>query len=146
MAAFRNQDARPTNEPAPTHANDAQALAAIAHELRRIADAMEHRLGATASQAASTAADAVATQPALPPAEEALFQSLREWRAGEARKLGMPSYIVATDKVLRAVANAKPASVDDLREIPGLGPAKTAKYGDGILAVVAGTPAPAAEA
>lgn len=122
-----------------------RALNSIASELGRIADALDARAHAKA-EADATSAAAVEDGPAadVSPQDEALFQALREWRAGEARKLGMPSYIVATDKVLRAVVQAKPATVEDLRGIPGFGPAKTAKYGEGIVAVVAAAPLEAA--
>lgn len=154
MAAPSKPEAQPTTSPdtakragrgrnlALTYApsND-RALRSIAAELRRIADA----LGARQSEPATDAADseepaatvAAEEAPALPPQDEALFQSLREWRAGEARKLGMPPYIVATDKALRAVAQRRPRRVEDLQEVPGFGPAKAAKYGPALVEVVA---------
>lgn len=119
-----------------------RALRAIADELRRIGDALESKaVHAVAPDDGVATPAAVVTgeeaAPTLSPQEESLFQSLREWRAGEARKLGMPPYIVATDKVLRAVAQKRPSSVEDLRQIPGFGPAKTAKYGAGVVELVA---------
>jgi ATP-dependent DNA helicase RecQ len=138
MAAQSNQKAsNPTVSMTYSPSSD-RALRAIADELRRIGDALESKAAAAvAVEAVSGEAEADADAPALSPQEEALFQSLREWRAGEARKLGMPPYIVATDKVLRAVAQKRPASVEDLRQIPGFGPAKTAKYGAGVVEIVA---------
>lgn len=116
-----------------------RALRAIADELRRIGDALSRTANhVTAADAADIVPDGRAeTPPVASPQEEALFQTLREWRAEEARKLGMPPYIVATDKVLRAVAAKRPTTVEGLREIPGFGPAKTAKYGAGLMEIVA---------
>lgn len=143
MAAPSIQKARNPNVNMTYSPSSDRALRAIADELRRIGDALESKaVHAVAADEAAATPDPVAatgeeTAPALSPQEESLFQSLREWRAGEARKLGMPPYIVATDKVLRAVAQKRPASVEDLRQIPGFGPAKTAKYGAGVVEIVA---------
>src|SRR5688572_2802246 len=123
MAAQSNQKARNPNVSMTYSPSGDRALRAIADELRRIGDALEAK--GVAAAAEPTSAEDEAAEPAMSPQEESLFQSLREWRAGEARKLGMPPYIVATDKVLRAVAQKRPTTVEDLRQIPGFGPAKT---------------------
>jgi DNA helicase-2/ATP-dependent DNA helicase PcrA len=39
--------------------------------------------------------------------------------------------------VLRAVAEARPTSVEELARVPGIGPTKLELYGDELLAVVA---------
>jgi superfamily II DNA helicase RecQ len=136
MAAQSNQKARNPNVSMTYSPSGDRALRAIADELRRIGDALESRHVATEEVAPDEAPATDDAEPAMSPQEESLFQSLREWRAGEARKLGMPPYIVATDKVLRAVAQKRPTSVEDLRQIPGFGPAKTAKYGAGVVELV----------
>jgi ATP-dependent DNA helicase RecQ len=109
------------------HPGSERALFGILAQLRRIADTLEHTPAEAAEQ----------NEPEANSAEEQLFQELRKWRAEEARKLGMPPYIVATDKVLRAVVASRPATEEDLRNVPGFGPAKAAKYGPGLLEVVA---------
>jgi superfamily II DNA helicase RecQ len=125
MAAPRIQKAEPTNAPAD---GSTRALYAISAQLRRIADHLEGETPEGAvSEPESTAS----------PQDEQLFQSLRQWRADEARKLGMPPYIVATDRVLRAVAQTRPATVEDLRKVPGVGPAKAEKYGERMVQLVA---------
>src|SRR5688572_3246188 len=111
MAAQSNQKARNPNVSMTYSPSSDRALRAIADELRRIGDALESRHIGAEEAAAEPAPAAEEAEPAMSPQEESLFQSLREWRAGEARKLGMPPYIVATDKVLRAVAQKRPASV-----------------------------------
>lgn len=134
MAAQSIQKARDTTAPSLPSPGD-RALLAIAGELRRIGDA----LARTANHLAAQEPAEPESDPATPatPEEEQRFQSLREWRANEARRLGMPPYIVATDKALRALAQKRPASVEDLRGIPGFGPAKAAKYGAGVIEVLA---------
>lgn len=122
-----------------------RALHSIADELRRIGDALSRTANHVTALPAATpdlaaaapAGDADAAEAPLAPEDEALFQALREWRAGEARKLGMPPYIVATDKALLGIVQRRPTRVEDLRDVPGFGPAKTAKYGPGVVEVVA---------
>ena len=73
----------------------------------------------------------------LEPAQAELFEQLRSWRAGEAKEQGVPAYIVFGDATLRAVAVARPASLDDLDGISGIGAKKREAYGEALLAVVA---------
>jgi ATP-dependent DNA helicase RecQ len=73
----------------------------------------------------------------LEPAAAELFEALRVWRAGEAREQSVPAYIVFGDATLRAVAEARPATVRDLDGITGIGAKKLEAYGEKLLAVVA---------
>jgi ATP-dependent DNA helicase RecQ len=68
--------------------------------------------------------------------DEVLFEQLREWRREKALSIGKPSYIVAPDRTLRAIAAVRPASPAALSAIDGIGPAKLALYGEEILALV----------
>ncbi|MDP2151172.1 DNA helicase RecQ [Parvibaculum sp.] len=97
-------------------------------ELRR--DPVSRRRQRTASAAAS--ADLVAS-----PEEEALFQALRAERLRLAREQGVPPYVIFHDTSLREMARRRPASVEDMTEIPGVGGAKIARYGEAFLAVIA---------
>lgn len=126
MATQRHPNASPKT--VQVEAASPVDLASLAAELRRVADALVHRAAQAAVEPSETP---------LPPADEALFQNLRKWRADEARKLGMPPYIVATDRVLRAVVEKRPVTVEALRGVPGFGPAKTEKYGASVLELVA---------
>lgn len=119
MAAPRTHDASPPTAPALGAPN----LGPLVEQLRRIADALAGEGNARA----------------LNDTDESLFQALRKWRAEEARKQGMPPYIVASDRVLLAVVAKKPTTLDALREVPGFGPAKTEKYGPALVDVVAAT-------
>ena len=73
----------------------------------------------------------------LAPADAGLFEALRAWRAAEAKEQGVPAYIVFGDATLRAIATARPRSVEDLAGISGIGEKKRASYGDALLGVVA---------
>jgi ATP-dependent DNA helicase RecQ len=71
-----------------------------------------------------------------PPATEpdaALLDALRSWRRDEARSRAVPAYVVLHDKTIDAIARERPQSTADLGEIPGIGPAKLAAYGEAIL-------------
>ncbi len=73
----------------------------------------------------------------LAPADAGLFEALRAWRAGEAKTQGVPAYIVFGDATLRAVAAARPSSLDELDGISGIGAKKRDAYGEALLQVVA---------
>jgi DNA helicase-2/ATP-dependent DNA helicase PcrA len=68
--------------------------------------------------------------------DEALFESLREWRAERAKGLGQPAYCVFTDATLAAIAEQLPGDVAALVAIPGIGQSKLDKFGDEVLALV----------
>jgi DNA helicase II / ATP-dependent DNA helicase PcrA len=70
-------------------------------------------------------------------ADPAVLAALRSWRAGAARAAGVPAFVVLHDTTLAAVAEARPADRSALLALPGLGPVKTERYGDALLAVVA---------
>jgi len=44
--------------------------------------------------------------------------------------------VVASDRTLRELAEVRPRSIAQLQEIYGIGPAKAARYGEDLLAVV----------
>ncbi len=74
------------------------------------------------------------TPPAqLTPESEALAARIREWRAVEAKRLGIPAYMILHDKAVKALAEARPQTPNQLLEIDGIGPAKAEKFGDAIL-------------
>ena len=64
---------------------------------------------------------------------EVLAARLRQWRAAEAKRLGVPAYIVLQNHTLTALAQTRPANLRQLQEIDGMGPAKTERFGEAIL-------------
>ena len=73
----------------------------------------------------------------------AMFEALRRLRLSLARAQSVPPYVIFHDATLLAVADAKPASLDELARIPGMGATKVERYGAAVLEVVrAGDPAP----
>ena len=72
----------------------------------------------------------------LAPADEALFQLLRRWRADTAREQAVPAYVILHDKTLRELAEVRPVSHGLLAGITGMGSAKIEHYGEELLALI----------
>jgi ATP-dependent DNA helicase RecQ len=66
-----------------------------------------------------------------------LFERLRTWRAETAKAASVPAYVVFPDAVLVSIASARPASLDELFAVSGVGAKKLESYGDDVLLVVA---------
>lgn len=66
-------------------------------------------------------------------ADDALFQRLRAVRKRLADAESVPAYIVFSDAVLRGMSARVPKTLDELLEVPGVGPAKLARYGEAFL-------------
>jgi ATP-dependent DNA helicase RecQ len=72
-----------------------------------------------------------ADEPPREPVDEREFESLRLWRWERAE--GKPAYTVAANAVLEEVLRRHPASVEQLIEIRGIGPAFCEKHGASLL-------------
>ena len=68
--------------------------------------------------------------------DQALFDRLRETRLRLAKKKGVPAYIVCHDRTLLEMAALKPASLEALADVHGMGPARIASYGEPFLEAV----------
>jgi DNA topoisomerase-3 len=69
-------------------------------------------------------------------ASPALVEALKAWRLAEARKRKVPAFRILTDRVLGAIAEARPENGRELMAIHGVGPALTERYGAEILSLV----------
>ncbi|GAB3733195.1 DNA helicase RecQ [Amycolatopsis oliviviridis] len=73
------------------------------------------------------------------PAEAApVFELLRSWRAAAAKEQGVPAYVIFHDATLRQIATKRPATLQELGTVSGVGENKLAKYGEQILETLAG--------
>jgi ATP-dependent DNA helicase RecQ len=70
------------------------------------------------------------------PETAARFEALRLWRLAEAKGQGIPPYVIFHDAVLREIAAFKPASLDELGQIKGVGASKLERYGSRVLGVL----------
>ena len=75
----------------------------------------------------------------LPAEAPPLFEALREWRGATAREQDVPAYVVFADATLRGIAIMRPASLDELAGISGVGAKKLETYGAAVLELVART-------
>jgi ATP-dependent DNA helicase RecQ len=71
-------------------------------------------------------------------ADPDLFERLRRWRTEVARRDGVPPYVVFHDRALAELAARRPVDLDQLALVPGVGPAKLARYGGDLLEVLGG--------
>jgi ATP-dependent DNA helicase RecQ len=67
---------------------------------------------------------------------ETLFDALRAWRSTQAKAQSVPPYVIFHDTVLREIAAVRPASLDELGQIKGVGASKLQRYGVGVLSIV----------
>lgn len=70
----------------------------------------------------------------LSPIENERFQILRQWRKNKATELDIPAFVVFGDKTLRDLAQKNPQSLDELKNIYGIGDSKLEKFGWDLLA------------
>jgi ATP-dependent DNA helicase RecQ len=91
------------------------------------------RLGGvpTRSDAATDAEDSL-TAPELE-----LEKRLKAWRLEEARKSSFAPFIIMSNKALRSIVQERPKTMEELLRVPGMGPAKAARFGESICAICA---------
>ncbi|MBM5810056.1 MAG: ATP-dependent DNA helicase RecQ, partial [Cyanobacteria bacterium M_surface_9_m1_291] len=68
--------------------------------------------------------------------DESLLSALKDWRREQASAQGVPPYVVFHDRTLMDLAARRPQDVEALGHISGIGAAKLARYGAGLLAVL----------
>lgn len=73
----------------------------------------------------------------LTKSDKAVYQSLKQWRLEYARANGTPAYMICPDKTLEHLAQSKPATVEALTSIYGLGEAKIKRFGAELLDALA---------
>jgi RecQ family ATP-dependent DNA helicase len=98
------------------------------------------RAVAQASAASSSASTKRPRTDERPPVEltgrsAELGSRLKEWRAAEAKRLGVPTYLVLHDRTLNALAAARPSTPHELLAVEGMGPSKVGRFGDAILSM-----------
>ena len=71
----------------------------------------------------------------LEPVDESQWEVLKAWRL--ARSEGKPAYTVATNAALEEALRRRPASLDELLQVRGIGPAFCEKHGESLLRALA---------
>jgi ATP-dependent DNA helicase RecQ len=72
-----------------------------------------------------------------------LFDQLRALRKRLADESGLPPYVVFHDSTLREMVERRPVTLSQFAELPGVGHAKLARYGEHFIAAIAGLTGPA---
>jgi ATP-dependent DNA helicase RecQ len=70
--------------------------------------------------------------------DAALLASLKDLRRTIAKSIRQPAYVVFSDRTLLDMASLRPATLDAMRHVHGVGEVKLRKYGTAFLEVVAG--------
>ena len=65
-----------------------------------------------------------------------LFLALLAWRKSKAEELKLPVFHIIQQKVLINIQASVPKTIQELKQIKGMGDKNTAKYGDEILAII----------
>jgi len=65
-----------------------------------------------------------------------LLGRLKAWRREQARREGVPAYVIAHDIMLAELAMRLPRNAFDLRRVKGMGATRVERYGDAILAII----------
>jgi ribonuclease D len=76
--------------------------------------------------------------PRVDPVTLARYDALHEWRKARATERGVESDVILPKETLWALARSAPNSIDQLIDIPGLGPWKREKYGKELVGLLAG--------
>lgn len=82
-------------------------------------------------------ATAAETSPTVAPQKE-IVTRLRQWRVALATSLGVPGYCVLSNATLDLIAAQCPQTLEALSSIHGIGPSTLVKFGEDLLALVAG--------
>ncbi|PKY10166.1 DNA helicase RecQ [Acidithiobacillus marinus] len=72
----------------------------------------------------------------IQPADQALWEALRQHRRELAQAQGVPPYVIFHDATLMEMLRQRPRSLAGLAHIPGVGERKLAAYGDSFLAIL----------
>lgn len=80
---------------------------------------------------------AAAKDAPLLPADEKLLAALKDLRKSLAMRQSIPAYVVFTDATLVDMCRLKPKTQEEFIEVSGVGQAKSQRYGEVFLAVIA---------
>ena len=68
----------------------------------------------------------------------AAFRTLKAWRLERAKADEVPAYVVFHNSTLEEIAERGPRTLAELGSVPGVGPTKLERYGEEVLAALAG--------
>jgi ATP-dependent DNA helicase RecQ len=101
--------------------------------LRRDADPAINKAGRKAQRAERSAKS---REPFAGANEDPLWIALKAKRTELAREQGVPPYVIFHDSTLLDMHNRRPATLDEMAQVSGIGQAKLTRYGDEFLRVL----------
>jgi ATP-dependent DNA helicase RecQ len=105
--------------------------------LRRDADPAIRKAGRKAQRAERTAqGNSKAREPFSGANEDPLWLALKAKRMELAREQGVPPYVIFHDSTLLEILSQRPATLDEMAQVSGVGQAKLARYGVAFLGVL----------
>ena len=114
----------------------AQASGVARHVRPGTADSTPRKRTRSRRPANAVAVTVAEEGPDLTPSDERLLGVLKQKRIEIARAESVPAYIVFSDRTLADMAMRRPASLEALGRVRGVGEMKLAKYGESFLAVI----------
>ncbi len=107
--------------------------------LRRDADPTIQKAGRKAQRAGRTTHGNNKSREPFPGAnDDPLWTALKAKRLALAREQGVPPYVIFHDSTLLEILNRRPATLDEMARVSGIGQAKLARYGGEFLGVLQG--------
>ncbi|MCP4110230.1 MAG: hypothetical protein GY749_32700 [Desulfobacteraceae bacterium] len=73
----------------------------------------------------------------LSPDDFAIYAKVRDWRKLVAEKEATPIYTIFTNEQMAKIAEKRVSTKQELQEIEGIGEARTQKYGEAVIKIVA---------
>ncbi len=70
------------------------------------------------------------------PVQDELYDAIVRWRAARAAQLKLPPYIILDNETARAIARARPESMEELEAIKGMGPKRCTSHGRELIRIV----------
>jgi ATP-dependent DNA helicase RecQ len=100
-------------------------------------DPFELRVAVKRERAAKRKAALPDDEAPLTPEQESLYERLSGWRRQEAGERDLPAYMIFDNRTLRTIARERPADLDELGRVRGIGEAKLERHGEIVLQLVA---------
>ncbi len=105
---------------------------------RKTKRAKGSRRGASSRSRGKTKRRATAKQPPVPAGQAAeLYETLKAWRLGEAKRRRIPAFRVMSNRTLGEIAAARPSNEAELLAVHGVGATIAKKYAAKLLGIVA---------
>ncbi len=78
----------------------------------------------------------VARRPRAEEPDDPTYAALKRWRLQRSKSDEIPAYVVFHNSTLAEIAARRPSTIAELASVPGVGPAKLARYGAELLAAL----------